>query len=84
MKKTIISFITSVVVLSMLVMTPAKALENSIAFASQDDQILVTLNVKDTNIEALTMKASFQIKAQNGDIKKKMFNFILIKVSKVW
>lgn len=75
MKKTIISFITSVVVLSMLVMTPAKALENSIAFASQDDQILVTLNVKDTNIEALTMKASFQIKAQNGDIKKEDVQF---------
>ncbi len=75
MKKTIISIMTSMVVLSMLIMTPVKALENAIAFTSQNDQILVTLNVKDTNKEVLTMKASFQIKAQDENMTKENIQF---------
>ena len=75
MKKTIVSLITSMVVLSMLIMTPVKALENAIVFTTQNDQILVTLNVSDTNKEALTMKASFQIKAQNGSVTKENIKF---------
>ena len=77
MKKTIIAFITSVFVLSMAIITPLNALEGTIAFTSQDDQIAVTLNVSDTSVEALTMKASFEIKAENKEIEKNdiQFNF---------
>ena len=75
MKKTIVSFITSMVVLSMLIMTPVKAAGNAITFTTQNDQILVTLNVTDTNIEALTMKASFQVKAQKGSVTKENIQF---------
>ena len=75
MKKTIISFMTSMVVLSMLIMTPVKAAENAVVFTTQNDQILVTLNVTDTNKEALTMKASFQIKAQKGSVTKENIQF---------
>ena len=32
----------------------------------------VTLNVSDTSVEALTMKASFEIKAENKEIEKKL------------
>lgn len=68
MKKTIISFLTSVVVLSMLIITPAKATENTVDFATQNGQVVVTLNVTDTNKEAMSLKASFQIKALTGEI----------------
>lgn len=68
MKKTIISFLTSVVVLSMLIITPAKATENTVDFATQNGQVVVTLNVTDANKEALSLKASFQIKAVTGEI----------------
>lgn len=77
MKKAIIAFITSVFVLSMAIITPVNALEGTIAFTSQDDQIAVTLNVSDTSVEALTMKASFEIKAEDKEIEKDdiLFNF---------
>lgn len=68
MKKTIISFLTSVVVLSMLIITPAKATENTVDFATQNGQVVVTLNITDTNKEAMSLKASFQIKALTGEI----------------
>lgn len=76
MKKTIISFLTSVVVLSMLIITPAKAAENTVDFASQNGQVVVTLNITDTNKEALSMKVSFQIKALTGEINEENVQFL--------
>ena len=75
MKKTIISLITSMVVLSMFFITPAKALEETIAFAVQDDHVAVILNAPNENVEAFTLKATFQITAENTDIKEEKVKF---------
>lgn len=76
MKKTIISILTSVVVLSMLIITPVKAAENTVDFTSQNGQVVVTLNVTDTNKEALSMKASFQIEVLTGKINEGNVQFL--------
>lgn len=76
MKKTIISILTSVVVLSMLIITPVKAAENTVDFTSQNGQVVVTLNVTDTNKEALSMKTSFQIEVLTGKINEGDVQFL--------
>lgn len=75
MKKTVITFLTTIFILSMFVIAPVKALENSIALTKQDDQIVVQLNVGDHQNEALTMHASFQIEAKNGRLEKDQIQF---------
>lgn len=75
MKKTVITFLTVLSVLSMMFTIPVKALENSIALTKQDDQIALTLNVSDSQNEALTMQASFQIEAKSGSIEKDNIQF---------
>lgn len=76
MKKTIISILTSVVVLSMLIITPVKAAENTVDFTSQNGQVVVTLNVTDANKEALSMKTSFQIEVLTGKINEGDVQFL--------
>lgn len=75
MKKTVITFLTTIFILSMFVIAPVKALENSIALTKQDDQIVVQLNVGDHQNEALTMQASFKIEAKNGQLEKNQIQF---------
>ena len=75
MKRTVIAFITTITVLSMMFISPVKALENSIALTKQDDQIAVTLNISDTNKEALSMQAAFQIESESGSVAKDNIQF---------
>lgn len=75
MKKAVIKFLTVISVLSMMFIIPVKALEKSIALTKQDDQIAVTLNVSDSQNEALTMQASFEIEAKNGNVEKDQIQF---------
>lgn len=75
MKKAVIKFLTVISVLSMMFIIPVKALEKSIALTKQDDQIAVTLNVSDCQNEALTMQASFEIEAKNGNVEKDQIQF---------
>lgn len=75
MKKTVITFLTVLSVLSMMFTIPVKALENSIALTKQDDQIALTLNVSDNQNEVLTLQASFEIEAKEGHVEKDQIQF---------
>lgn len=75
MKKAIIAFISHIVVLSMMIIIPVKALDHSLALTNQDDQIAVTLHIGDTNEDALTLKATFKVEAEDEKLEASHIQF---------
>lgn len=75
MKKAIIALISHIVVLSMMIIIPVKALDHSLALTNQDDQIAVTLHIGDTNEDALTLKATFKVEAEDEKLEAENIQF---------